>query len=147
MSLVAPPVDENDTLHLVPGILCRGRDAFGSSGERVVQVACGNQHSMFLTDRGILYTQGRNADGQLGNNSRKESKLPTAVAALKDDFICHIAAGADYSVAVAESGTVFAWGSNACGQLGKYVMQPAAHFDNRIVFPHKMHDLIRLTFC
>ena len=82
---------------------------------------------MFLTDRGILYTQGRSADGQLGNNSRKESKLPTAVAALKDDFICHIAAGADYSVAVAESGTVFAWGSNACGQLGKYV---AAHLTN-----------------
>ena len=82
---------------------------------------------MFLTDRGILYTQGRSADGQLGNNSRKESKLPTAVAALKDDFICHIAAGADYSVAVAESGTVFAWGSNACGQLGKYV---TAHLTN-----------------
>ena len=82
---------------------------------------------MFLTDRGILYTQGRSADGQLGNNSRKESKLPTAVSALKDDFICHIAAGADYSVAVAESGTVFAWGSNACGQLGKYV---TAHLTN-----------------
>ena len=82
---------------------------------------------MFLTDRGILYTQGRSADGQLGNNSRKESKLPTAVSALKDDFICHIAAGADYSVAVAESGTVFAWGSNACGQLGKYV---SAHLTN-----------------
>ena len=44
MSLVAPPVDdENDMLHLVPGILCRGRDAFGGGGERVVQVACGNQ--------------------------------------------------------------------------------------------------------
>ena len=85
---------------------------------------------MFLTDRGILYTQGRNADGQLGNNSRKESKLPTAVSALKDDFICHIAAGADYSVAVAESGTVFAWGSNAAGQLGKYVIQIITHSVN-----------------
>ena len=76
---------------------------------------------MFLTDRGTVYTQGRSPDGQLGNNSRKESKLPTAVAALRDDFVCHIAAGGDYSVAVAESGTVFAWGSNASGQLGKCV--------------------------
>ena len=99
------------------------------------EFAASSQHSMFLTDRGILYTQGRSADGQLGNNSRKESKLPTAVSALKDDFICHIAAGADYSVAVAESGTVFAWGSNACGQLGKYVTahltnEPGATSDN-----------------
>ena len=47
MSLVVPPVDENDTLHLVPGILCSGRGAFGNGGggggEKVVQVACGNQ--------------------------------------------------------------------------------------------------------
>ena len=49
MSLVAPPVeDENDMLHLVPGLLCRGRDAFGSGGGRVVQVACGNQGSRRL---------------------------------------------------------------------------------------------------
>ena len=41
MSLVVPPVDENDTLHLVPGILCSGKGTFG--GGKVVQVACGNQ--------------------------------------------------------------------------------------------------------
>jgi hypothetical protein len=113
----SPPPEENEMLHLVPGILF-AKDAF--DGSRVVDVSCGNQHSMFLTDRGTVYAYGRNTDGQLGINSRKEAKVrPTLVFPLRDDVICHIACGGDYSLALADTGTVFAWGNNSGGQQGK----------------------------
>lgn len=34
--------------------------------KRVVQVACGEYHSLILTDRADLYTWGRGFEGQLG---------------------------------------------------------------------------------
>lgn len=52
-----------------------------------------------------MYAFGRNVDGQLGLNSRKESRQPAIVAALKDDVVCEVACGIDFSLAVTESGT------------------------------------------
>ena len=55
--------------------------------------------------------------GGLGN--RQSIKIPTLVTALGEDKITMIGAGADFTVCVTEAGTVFAWGSNAAGQLGR----------------------------
>ena len=62
---------------------------------------------------------GRNLDGQLGIGSRKESKRPSLVSGLQEDVIVEVACGADYSLALSEAGSVFAWGNNTNGQLGK----------------------------
>jgi len=34
--------------------------------KRIVQIACGQNHSMVLTDKGYLYSWGRGFEGQLG---------------------------------------------------------------------------------
>ncbi len=82
-------------------------------------VACGNQHSLILTTDGGVFSVGRNMDGQLGIGSRKEARSPVSVQALADTNIVAISCGGDYSVALSDSGTAFAWGNNSSGQLGR----------------------------
>ena len=105
---------EHEMLHLIPSLM----DTSMIEGD-IVSFSCGNQHSMILTSNGTVYTFGRNVDGQLGIGSRREAKVPNLVTALKDDSIVLISCGGDYSMALSERGTLFAWGNNASGQLGK----------------------------
>lgn len=46
------------------------------------------------------------------------SDVPHLVASLLESRIVCIAAGYNHSLAVDETGTVYAWGSNACGECG-----------------------------
>ena len=43
--------------------------------------------------------------------------LPKQVEALQER-ICSVAAGANHSLAVTQSGALYAWGEGGCGQLG-----------------------------
>lgn len=38
------------------------------SGEKIVNIACGNHHSVAVSDKGDIFTWGRNSHGQLGKN-------------------------------------------------------------------------------
>ena len=106
---------ENEMIHLIPSLL----DTSMVEGD-IVDVACGNQHSLILTSTGTVYGFGRNLEGQLGIGSRnREVKIFTPINALSDDFIVQISCGGDYSSALSESGTLFCWGHNSSGQLGK----------------------------
>ena len=55
----------------------------------------------------------------IGIGSRREAKIPNLVHALQDEKIVQIGAGGDYSMALSDRGTLFAWGNNSNGQLGK----------------------------
>ena len=114
-------------LHLRPQQV----DLAGLAGERVVAAAAGSQHSALLTARGRLYTWGRNLEGQLGLGSRQSVKVPSLVTALEEDTVTRLAAGADFTVAVTEAGTVYAWGSNAAGQLGRAPVEAEQSEDTR----------------
>lgn len=87
--------------------------------DQVVSAAAGSQHSALLTLGGQLYTWGRNLEGQLGLGNRQSVKVPTLVTALASDNVTMVGAGADFTVAVNDAGSVLAWGSNAAGQLGR----------------------------
>ena len=115
-SLTLPPPEEeaNTELHLSPSLL----DTSQIDGE-ICSFSCGSQHTAILTTNGSLYTYGRNLEGQLGLGSRTSIDVPTEVTALRQDCISRVAAGADFTTAISDSGTVFGWGSNAAGQLGK----------------------------
>ena len=52
-------------------------------GRAVVRVACGDTHTLAVTEAGELYTFGRNSNGQLGHGSTDDSLAPRLVEALK----------------------------------------------------------------
>ncbi|XP_012283893.1 probable E3 ubiquitin-protein ligase HERC4 isoform X2 [Orussus abietinus] len=85
----------------------------------VVQISCGLNHTLALTNNGDLYAWGSNNDGQLGlgPDIKKETK-PKHIQSLATVPIAFIACGGYHSIAVSKSGAVFAWGKNSFGQLG-----------------------------
>ncbi|KAM4603975.1 putative E3 ubiquitin-protein ligase HERC3 [Polymixia lowei] len=91
------------------------------SGGRVMQVACGDQHYIALTQGGLVYTWGKNSSGQLGLGIRESSIIvssPQPLKTLSGIPLAQITAGGNHSFALSLSGTVFGWGQNSAGQLG-----------------------------
>ncbi|KAE8744459.1 hypothetical protein FOCC_FOCC008934 [Frankliniella occidentalis] len=85
----------------------------------VIQVACGQNHSLALTNDGQLYSWGCNRFGQLGlGTTSEQERKPTLITSLAGIPIAIIACGSNHSFAVSKSGAVFGWGKNTCGQLG-----------------------------
>jgi len=85
----------------------------------VVQVACGAQHCIALTEEGTILSWGSNTQGQLGlGSSEIEFLEPTIIASLNAFPISQICAGAYHSGVLSPSGTLFTWGKNNWGQLG-----------------------------
>ncbi|XP_044285375.1 probable E3 ubiquitin-protein ligase HERC4 isoform X2 [Varanus komodoensis] len=93
-------------------------------GRQIIQIACGDNHSLALSNGGELFAWGQNEHGQLGldtqarNPSNPGSKEPRLVQTLEGIPLAKIAAGSAHSLALSVFGTVFSWGKNAFGQLG-----------------------------
>ncbi len=83
---------------------------------RVVETACGTNHTIALVSDGSVWTWGDNSSGQLGNGTTSRSNSLVAVAGLQD--IVSVAAGEGVSFALRQDGNVYAWGANDKGQLG-----------------------------
>ncbi|XP_063967097.1 probable E3 ubiquitin-protein ligase HERC4 isoform X2 [Lytechinus pictus] len=104
----------------------------------VVQIACGDYHSLALTRDGRLFSWGSNRHGQLGvckGNAKREKLLvdkPIEIKSLWGVPLQRIAAGGEHSVFLSVSGSVYVCGWNLHGQLGlqqsdstcKYVKLP-----------------------
>jgi alpha-tubulin suppressor-like RCC1 family protein len=87
-------------------------------GMKVIAVAAGMSHSMVITDLGKLLTFGSGEFGRLGHGDEETQLVPRVVSALSGLFVINIAAAWSRSMAVAESGEIFTWGSGLHGQLG-----------------------------
>jgi alpha-tubulin suppressor-like RCC1 family protein len=72
-----------------------------SRGTRVIQVACGGYHTLFLTLTREVYSAGANDSGQLGIDSRTEILGLTKV--MLDEPACFIAAGDRSSAVICDS--------------------------------------------
>uniref|UniRef100_A0ACB8E8Z2 Uncharacterized protein n=1 Tax=Sphaerodactylus townsendi TaxID=933632 RepID=A0ACB8E8Z2_9SAUR len=91
----------------------------GLGDKQMVQIACGNYHSMALSKGGQLFSWGQNDYGQLGLGGKmRPAWVPRRVQALDGIPLARIAAGGYHSMAVSLSGSVYSWGKNAFGQLG-----------------------------
>ena len=53
------------------------------SNRNIVKIACGDTHTLAVTDTGDLFAFGRNQNGQLGIGSTNDALLPHPVEALK----------------------------------------------------------------
>ena len=88
---------------------------------RVLEVAAGAMHSLALVSGGEVYSFGRNTHGQLGRGAPEATgSLPAVVGGLVERRVraLRVAAGAYFSLVVSEDGRLFAFGSNAYGELG-----------------------------
>ncbi|MBM3493935.1 MAG: RCC1 repeat-containing protein, partial [Armatimonadetes bacterium] len=109
----------------------RGQIGDGTNDERrspvvvpdlteVTAIAAGYQHSLALRSDGTLWSWGANQYGQLGDGANTNRNAPVQVVGLP--LAKAVAAGghfySSHTLAVAQDGTVWAWGRNAYGQLG-----------------------------
>ncbi|RDD40061.1 putative E3 ubiquitin-protein ligase HERC4 [Trichoplax sp. H2] len=84
----------------------------------VVQVACGQSHSLAVINDGTVFSWGSNRYGQLGIDSNVSSVEPKQILKLSGFYIVQIAAGGAHSLAITNSGALLTWGKNSFGQLG-----------------------------
>mmetsp|Transcript_14596 Transcript_14596/g.41474 ORF Transcript_14596/g.41474 Transcript_14596/m.41474 type:complete len:457 (+) Transcript_14596:112-1482(+) len=88
---------------------------------KMADIACGRQHTLFLTASGDVIVCGNSEFGQAGNGRTGENevvKVPLLVAALKGKGINQISSGLDHCCALTRDGRVWAWGYDYEGQCG-----------------------------
>ena len=88
--------------------------------QKIVQIACGEFHSMALSDKGDLYTWGMGFEGQLGLNSQyKVASSPRYLSFFYRKPIKFVTCGYNYSLAITKDNSLlYGWGENKLGQLG-----------------------------
>jgi alpha-tubulin suppressor-like RCC1 family protein len=86
--------------------------------KQIIDICCGFNHSLVLTNSGELYAWGGNWYGQIGNGNFDNQSIPIKVNGFNDEKVIQITCGEWHSMALTESGHVFSWGLNSSGQLG-----------------------------
>ncbi|EKX31860.1 hypothetical protein GUITHDRAFT_47937, partial [Guillardia theta CCMP2712] len=105
---------------------------------RVTMMACGEYHSVCLTEEGDMYAWGRGSDGQLGLGRMESSPVPRFVSSLGKQRIKWVSAGWNFTGAVTEEGRLYMWGDNSLLQLGLGRAAPRQLSPTRIMFdPHE----------
>ncbi|KAI8830380.1 hypothetical protein BJ741DRAFT_712136 [Chytriomyces cf. hyalinus JEL632] len=110
---------------------------------KVVSVSCGSKHTLLLTRSGSVWAFGDNSGGQIG----MESKLRTSsgaylIKSLSSFSVKKVAAGANFSLALTISGSVFSWGFNTVGQLGHGNKLPSLYTPTRIA---KLNNIVDIS--
>jgi alpha-tubulin suppressor-like RCC1 family protein len=86
--------------------------------ERVVDVACGQQHSLALTEQGQVYSWGLGVFGQLGHGVLSDEGVPLIIKEIESRKIIKISCGSHHSLILEENGQVWSFGSSEYGQQG-----------------------------
>ena len=101
-----------------------GRDDSASTfggNNAATAIAAGNNHLLILAN-GVVYAVGDNSKGQLGNGATGTTESIVVPVMIDETTtltgVKNIAAGDDFSMALLEDGSIYAWGSNKSGQLG-----------------------------
>lgn len=88
-------------------------------GVTSVSVSAGFDHVLMLGSDGNVYAWGNNEEGQLGlSDTTSPITTPTLVEGLRNKNIIAVAAGARFSLALTDGGSVYSFGRNTLHQLG-----------------------------
>ncbi|XP_033632375.1 E3 ubiquitin-protein ligase HERC2-like [Asterias rubens] len=90
------------------------------AGQRVMMVACGSRdaQTLALTDEGLVYSWGDGDFGKLGRGGSEGCSVPHNVERLNGQNIIQIECGAQFSLALTKSGSVWTWGKGDYYRLG-----------------------------
>ena len=88
----------------------------------VAEIRCGFYHSLARKNDGTVWAWGLNNSGQLGDSSLTNRNRPVRVQmpSTLSGPVAAIAAGGLHNLALEQNGELWAWGSNAYGQLGYF---------------------------
>lgn len=87
--------------------------------KKIIQITCGDYHSLALSKGGELFAWGQNLHGQLGVGRKFPSTTtPQIVEHLAGVPLAQISAGEAHSMVLSMSGNIYSWGKNEFGQLG-----------------------------
>ena len=82
-------------------------------------ISCGYHHNAALDENGIMYTWGRNNNGQLGQGIVHNQAIINQIARpLTFVEISEVSCGWQHTIAVTSFGFLYSWGLNTNGQLG-----------------------------
>lgn len=120
-------ITSNPEVQLPTKVIGLSKEDLG--GERVIQIAGGEHHTIFLTSDGKVYACGRSDGGQLGleeddvafKDREFPDFLPEPVQVRipdADDRVVQISAGTHNNMAVTMGGALYAWGEGTQGELG-----------------------------
>jgi len=112
------------------------------------KVACGDEHSAFITNNGSVYTMGSNADGRLGIGDRsvKLSSTPCLVEGLSWFKAVEISCGWGHTAVILDNGKVFTWGVGEYGALGISECK-TQWFPIQVVFKEKYKVNVKNVSC
>ncbi|XP_053489601.1 inhibitor of Bruton tyrosine kinase [Ictalurus furcatus] len=99
-------------------------DLFPRSGVYIKQVVVCKFHSVFLSQKGQVYTCGHGQGGRLGHGDEQTYLVPRVVEGLVSHHCSQVAAARDHTVVLTEEGYVYTFGLNTYHQLG--LTPPAA---------------------
>lgn len=88
------------------------------TGHKVVKVATGKNHSLFLTDEGRVLACGDNKNGQSAGGSGVSVNTKPMAVVYDGPPAVKVACGGDFSVILDSAGGVWTWGLPEYGQLG-----------------------------
>jgi hypothetical protein len=99
---------------------------------RIVTVAVGSSHTLFLTSNRKVLSCGRGAAGSLGHPDFLNRYEPMLIVALMKERICEITAGGSTSMARTADGFVYTFGDNIENALGRFAyFGPSPDTDHR----------------
>ncbi|CAH1103130.1 unnamed protein product [Psylliodes chrysocephalus] len=107
--------------------------------KKIVDVMCGQDHSLILTEDGSVYSCGWGADGQTGlehfNNCSEFTKVNGDI---QNEKIIKLSSRSDFVLALNDKGQVFGWGNTEYGQM----TLPGG--DQQVASPHYIKMLSNL---
>uniref|UniRef100_A0AAX7VAX8 BTB domain-containing protein n=1 Tax=Astatotilapia calliptera TaxID=8154 RepID=A0AAX7VAX8_ASTCA len=108
-------------------------DVFARTGVYIKQVVLCKFHSVFLSQKGQVFTCGHGQGGRLGHGDEQTYLVPGMVEGLMSHHCSQVAAAKDHTVVLTEEGYVYTFGLNTFHQLG-LVPPPASAFVPKQVF-------------
>ena len=114
--------------------------------ENMATVSAGHEYTMAIDNDGVLWAWGSNWYGQLGDGTRKNTPPPvmvmdnvTTVSTRPGESRINPGWATVHTLATTADGTLWAWGSNADGQLGYCTAYFKRYEDNGFVGPMSTH--------